>query len=258
MVIFTTAFPFTTGLLSRYLGLFHCLSPTWRPKNKSTKYTSHRSEPPIRKPRNPPDRYRRGCLAILFLHLCIVFINTNAVFLEYMPISSLSALPLTLFTGTSIQVLRQRENYQAICILFAPFRTSSIHDGQFLAEIFPSNDGTLCNATELSMLSAWQSANAHSPIYMDYAPGSKAICIDTGASSCISNDRNDFISLEKVQNQTITGIGSSLDIAGYRTLRWRIKDDDGNTIVLHVRYALYVPKVPMCLLCPQQIAQQTA
>ena len=175
-----------------------------------------------------------------------------------MPYSSLSALPLTLLAGTSIQVLCQRENHQAFCKLFAQLSTNSIHVGQFLAEFFPPNDGTLCNATKLSMLSAWQSANARSPIYMDYAPGSKAICIDTGASSCISNDRNDFISLEKVQNQTISGIGSGLDIAGYGTLQWRINDDDGNTIVFHVRDALYVPKVPMCLLCPQQIAQQTA
>jgi hypothetical protein len=33
---------------------------------------------------------------------------------------------------------------------------------------------------------------------MDYAPGSKAICIDTGASSCISKDKNDFISLKNI------------------------------------------------------------
>jgi hypothetical protein len=33
------------------------------------------------------------------------------------------------------------------------------------------------------MLCAWQSTYSTSPLFMDYAPGSKAICIDTGASS---------------------------------------------------------------------------
>jgi hypothetical protein len=114
------------------------------------------------------------------------------------------------------------------------------------------------DAAKLAMLSAWQGTNAHSPVYMDYALGSKAICIDTGASSYISNDKNDFISLETVQHQSIAGISSGLSIEGIQTLRWKINDDNGDTIVLHVQNALYVPKVPMCLLCPQQVAQQTA
>ena len=40
-------------------------------------------------------------------------------------------------------------------------------------------------------------------------------------------------------------------------MRWSINNDDGHAIILHVRNALYVPKVPMCLLCPQQVAEQT-
>ena len=54
------------------------------------------------------------------------------------------------------------------------------------------------------------------------------------------------------------GIGSRLEIAGEETLRWSINNDDGHAIILHVRDALYVPKVPMCLLCPQQVAHQTS
>ena len=155
--------------------------------------------------------------------------------------------------------MHQRENTRAITILFAP--TVSIQDGPLIADPFiqlPHTNHQPSDATKLAMLYAWQSANVQSPIYMDYAPGSKAICVDTGASSCISNDKNDFISLEKVQHLSIAGIGSGLSIEGVGILRWTINDDDGNAIVLHVQDALYVPKVPMCLLCPQQIAQQTA
>ncbi len=215
------------------------------------KQNNHRPEPQLRKPQKPPDRYRCGYYALLTIYLFFVLFNTQAVYFERMEIQTLSVFPLAIISGLILQAMHQRENRQSISNLFAPL--SSINDHQFIvaSPISPPHNGAPSNATKLAMLSAWQSANARSPIYMDYAPGSKAICIDTGASSCISNDKNDFISLEKVQNQTITGIGSSLDIAGYGTLRWKIKDDDGNTIVLHISNAL------MCLLCPQQIAQQT-
>ena len=92
---------------------------------------------------------------------------------------------------------------------------------------------------------------------MNYAPEGKAICIDTGASACISNDKADSILLVLANDQTLQGIGSGLSIAGQGTLRWSINDNDGNAIILHVRDALYVPKVSMCLLSPQQVAQQT-
>ncbi len=244
-------------IVARCLGLFHCLSPRWRPKGTSSKQPIDRLDPHLQKPRKPPDRYHRGHFVLLAIYLFIVLFNTKAVYYEEMNIQTLSVLPLTILSGIILQAIHQRENRQAISELFAPL--SSIHDGQFIADpcLFPPHDSAPSNATKLSMLSAWQSANARSPIYMDYAPGSKAICVDTGASSCISNDKNDFILLETVQNQTITGIGSGLTIAGHGTLRWKIKDDDGNTIILHVSNALYVPQVPMCLLCPQQIAQQT-
>jgi hypothetical protein len=107
------------------------------------------------------------------------------------------------------------------------------------------------------MLSAWQSTNSKAPIIMDYAPGSKAICIDTGASSCISNDKHDFITYYPVTDQVISGISSGLKVEGRSTLRWIIRDDNGNDVILHVSDALHVPKIPLCLLCPQQIAQQT-
>jgi hypothetical protein len=107
------------------------------------------------------------------------------------------------------------------------------------------------------MLSAWQTTNEWSSTIMDYAPGSKAICIDTGASSCISNDKRNFLFLKTVSNQTLSGIGSGLRVEGHGTLRWTIPDKEGNKIMLHIADALYVPSIPICLLCPQQVAKQT-
>jgi hypothetical protein len=83
------------------------------------------------------------------------------------------------------------------------------------------------------------------------------ICIDTGASACISRLRQNFITLRPVKNLAVNGIGSGLPIAGIGTLRWSIFDDKNNAIDLYIRDALFVPTAPMGLLCPQQIAQQT-
>jgi hypothetical protein len=83
------------------------------------------------------------------------------------------------------------------------------------------------------------------------------ICIDTGASACISTKKESFKSLKPMSNIKINGIASGLQVAGIGLLKWSIRDDDNNEINLYIRDALYVPQAPMGLLCPQQIAQQT-
>ena len=106
------------------------------------------------------------------------------------------------------------------------------------------------------MLSAWQTSNERISTIMDYTPGSKAICIDIGASACISNDERAFVTLTTVTDQTISGIGSGLTVQGHGTLLWTISDNDGNKIKLYIADALYVRNIPICLLCPQQVAKQ--
>ncbi len=83
------------------------------------------------------------------------------------------------------------------------------------------------------------------------------ICIDTGASACLSTRRDNFISLRDLDNIKINGIASGLKVAGIGVLRWSIRDDNNTEIYLYIKDALYVPDAPMGLLCPQQIAQQT-
>jgi len=90
-----------------------------------------------------------------------------------------------------------------------------------------------------------------------FDPTVERICVDTGASACISTQKGNFIHLHPVNNLKINGIGSGLLIEGIGVLKWSVRDDSGNQIDLFVKDALYVPTAPMGLLCPQQVAQQT-
>jgi hypothetical protein len=99
--------------------------------------------------------------------------------------SSLGIMPLTFIFHSSYTIVQQKRNQHAIAKLINP------HPDTYAASDLPTNvnyfntAGNPYNANKQTMLSAWQSTNNTSPLYMDYAPGSKAICVDTGASSCI-------------------------------------------------------------------------
>jgi hypothetical protein len=113
------------------------------------------------------------------------------------------------------------------------------------------------NKEKFCYLSAWQSIAKDNPHIMNFSPGSTPICIDTGASCCICNNKEDFIFLTHSSNSTLRGIGSGLSVQGTGTLQWSITNDDGDDIVLNLLNSLYVPSIPMCLLSPQHMAQQT-
>jgi hypothetical protein len=91
-----------------------------------------------------------------------------------------------------------------------------------------------------------------------FDPAIERICVDTGASTCISPMKGNFITLQPVTNVQINGIGTGLPIEDIGCLKWSIRDDENNEIDLFLNNTLYVPKVPMGLLCLQQIAQQMA
>jgi hypothetical protein len=148
-------------------------------------------------------------------------------------------LPFTLISTlatTSLHYAIQAFNRQKdINILFSPTTMPTTDfNNEFSTKLFTKVD----NATKLAMLFGWQKSNTSAPVYMDYAPGSQAICIDTGASACISNNKAAFISLTLTSEQTLQGIGSGLAIAGEGTLRWSINNDDGDAVILHVNDAL--------------------
>jgi hypothetical protein len=237
-------------IVGRLLGLYWDPFPLWRPrKRNSSKSVSN----PIKR-RTPPAPNYLGLKFILLIYMFLVCAHVRAVFHETIPIHSLCATPMIVICSSSILSIHQYRKNQTINNLL----TSSMNDSSSaIPTISTSFYNTTCNATKLAMLSAWQTTNERFSSIMDYAPGSKPICIDTGASSCISNDKRDFLSLKHVSNQTISGIGSGLNVEGRGTLRWTITDNDGNKIMLHVADALYVPNIPICLLCPQQVAKQT-
>jgi hypothetical protein len=82
-------------IVARSLGLFHSLSPIWRPRGKP----SQSLVPIIPSPCKPPDSFRHGCYLAFLFYLCLVLLHTNAVYSDQMTMSSLSAFPLTIFSG---------------------------------------------------------------------------------------------------------------------------------------------------------------
>jgi hypothetical protein len=144
-----------------------------------------------------------------------------------------------------------------LCNIFRQSSAISNHYPLYSIKTLPSTNDFSTNADKLSYLCAWNSIQHSSKVMMNFNPGGKAVCIDSGASSCISNDRNDFIHLEPSANTVLKGISSGLQIEGTGTLRWKITNDIGNEVTLYVHNSLYVPEAPMCLLSPQAVIQQT-
>ena len=106
------------------------------------------------------------------------------------------------------------------------------------------------NANYFSFLRVWQSEGGRG-VPSTFDSDSVSICIDTGASCCISNDSSQFIQMDPIENVKVTGIDS---IRIIRKKDWhRPMDFYGR------QWTGNVPDVPMCLrvLCPQQVAQQT-
>jgi len=144
-----------------------------------------------------------------------------------------------------------------LCNIFRPSSAISNHHPLYSIKPLPSTNDLSTNADKLSYLCAWNSIQHSSKVMMNFNPGGKAVCIDSGASSCISNDKNDFIHLEPSANTVLKGISSGLQIEGTGTPRWKITNDMGNEVTLHVHNSLYVQAAPMCLLSPQAVIQQT-
>ncbi len=112
------------------------------------------------------------------------------------------------------------------------------------------------NQDKLCYLHAWQSTNA-STIRLLRFSSNRPICINTGASCCISNVKSDFIKFQESKSSVFHGISSGLSITGTGTLKWSINNDNGDEVIIHLPNSLYVPDAPMCLLSPQHMAKYT-
>jgi hypothetical protein len=58
---------------------------------------------------------------------------------------------------------------------------------------------------------------------VSFATDVENICIDTGALACISNRKENFESLQPIQNLKINGIGTGLPIEGIGRLKLHVQ-----------------------------------
>jgi len=80
----------------------------------------------------------------------------------------------------------------------------------------------------------------------------KSWCTGVGGKDECSH----FVHLDLIENVKVTGIGSGLPVAGIGIVQWTFMDDNGQEIDLSIKDCPYMPYVPMCLHCPQQVMQQ--
>ena len=108
------------------------------------------------------------------------------------------------------------------------------------------------NRRLLALLFAFASGLGHKCVQFD--TDSVPIVVDTGASESISMHRDDFVHYEPVKNVNVRGIASGLQVQGVGTIRWVVKNDQGETTEMFCHNALHIPKCPVRLLSPQRLA----
>ena len=65
-----------------------------------------------------------------------------------------------------------------------------------------------------------------------------------------------FSTFTLIEHRKVKGVGGLLNVKGVGTICWRIEDDEGASNTIKIKYALYVPDLPICLLLPQHWIQQ--
>ena len=90
--------------------------------------------------------------------------------------------------------------------------------------------------------------------YVSFDTDSETIIIDTGASSAMSMEYDDFIELNP-HHDHINGLGN-IPVEGKGTLKWNIENTDGLIEPIIIRNAIYAPKLPIRLMSPQQFVRQ--
>jgi hypothetical protein len=85
-----------------------------------------------------------------------------------------------------------------------------------------------------------------------------SIIIDTGASLCVTFDRNDFISELKSSSipRQLGGLANGLPICGKGMVEWTFISDEGKLLSLTIE-VYYVPSAGQRLLSPQALFQQS-
>jgi hypothetical protein len=222
----------------------HCLSIRMWFYNQF--FTLLPRRPPNIQPSSSTKRNLPFWTIFILLYIFLNLLLTSKIYHGDAPLSFLGYLPTIMIFG------------------YIPFYIPPYEQLQFLhthnnINVLPSLPQQLhSNMDKLAYLSAWHSLHQQqSPRLLHFSPGGKPVCIDTGASCCISNTKEDFLDLTPSSSPVLSGIASSLKIAGTGTICWNISNDAGDEVVLHIHNSLYVPTIPINLLSPQQVCQQT-
>jgi hypothetical protein len=87
-----------------------------------------------------------------------------------------------------------------------------------------------------------------------YDSDSFQIAIDNCATSCFTNDMNDFVGSPEQVATKVVGIGQAVS-THIGTVRWLIVDDNGSRHELLIPGTRFQASLPFRLLCPQHVAQ---
>jgi hypothetical protein len=83
--------------------------------------------------------------------------------------------------------------------------------------------------------------------YLNYESGlGKPIKVDNCTTCSISNDKKDFVGKLEPLNNTIKGIGGSIEGVSKGTIKWKIVDDSGMHLILILSNSVYVPSSTSC------------
>ena len=108
------------------------------------------------------------------------------------------------------------------------------------------------NKDRLSALLAQSKLFKHKHCFLSQLTHSIILLFDTGASMSMTPRLEDFITPPKPVNiSPIKGIAGSLQPIGIDTVRYTIKDDNGDDIQLFIPDVLYCPAIPITLISPQ-------
>jgi hypothetical protein len=167
---------------------------------------------------------------LLFLvYVLANFLIVSGVYTDQFPLHTLSIIP-SITSG--LYIYHQNNNIQ---------QQSPLSTSPPLSQICPLLTNQPNTATELNTnteklcyLNTWQSSNAATTRFLCFS-SDHPVCIDTGASCCISNNKSDFTHFKESTSSVLHGISSGLSIHGTGTIKWSINDDNGDKIILYLR-----------------------
>ena len=106
----------------------------------------------------------------------------------------------------------------------------------------------------MGMTTTW--ASDRTPSSGTFDSDLQALMLDDRASTCITNDKEDFIEPPKRVDRKVKGIKGHANATHRGTLKWHIEDDQGLVHVMIIHGAYLILDMATRILSPQHLAQQ--